>query len=335
VLLQRDLTGKVVLVTGGNTGIGYEAALQLARQRATVIIACRDAARAGAAVEKIKSLVPTAMIAHLSLDLADLGSVRSFAVEFRRLYDRLDVLMCNAGVMVPPHLKTKEGFELQMGTNHLGHFLLTALLRPLLEATATASEPARVVLVSSVGHRFGYLRLGRLGENTFPGGIYERTVAYGASKLANLLFAKEFAHRYPLSAAPSSVQTGAPASASAGGRVLAVSCHPGVVRTELMRHLPLLHRLMDTLLAPLTHTCFKAPVEGAQTQLFLTLAPAQELQHGGYYADCAPSRSLFVQQFVGAGPAGPAGLGAALWEESERLVGLSTGAGPSASSKFD
>ena len=182
-----DLTGKTIIVTGGNSGIGYEAALQLAGKRANVVLACRDPGRAGDAVERIRSAHPKASVDVMALDLASLASVRSFAEAFSRRHDRLDVLCNNAGVMALPYRRTADGFEMQLGTNHLGHFALTGLLLERLLSTAAA----RVVNVSSTAHRMGKMRFDDL---QWEHG-YGKWRAYGQSKLANLLFTYELQRR--------------------------------------------------------------------------------------------------------------------------------------------
>jgi len=204
-----DLTGKTIIVTGGNSGIGYEAALQLAGKRANVVLACRDPGRAGDAVERIRSAHPKASVDVMALDLASLASVRSFAEAFSRRHDRLDVLCNNAGVMALPYRRTADGFEMQLGTNHLGHFALTGLLLERLLSTAAA----RVVNVSSTAHRMGKMRFDDL---QWEHG-YGKWRAYGQSKLANLLFTYELQRRL----------------VAAKANAISVACHPGYAATNL------------------------------------------------------------------------------------------------------
>ena len=178
-----DLSGKTIIVTGGNSGIGYEAALQFARKGAEVILACRNMQKAGAADAQITAMYPSAKVEPMALDLSNLSSIREFASAYRARHRTLDILVNNAGVMALPYSRTADGFEMQFGTNHLGHFALTGLLlEPLL-----AADHARVVNVSSGAHRMGAIRFDDL--NWEHG--YTKWRAYGQSKLANLLFTLE------------------------------------------------------------------------------------------------------------------------------------------------
>lgn len=203
------LAGKTVVVTGGNSGIGFEAARQMARKGAHVILACRDTGRAADALEQIRTLHPSASVEAMQLDLASLESVHRFARDFAAKSVPLDVLCNNAGVMAIPRRTTAEGFEMQIGTNHLGHFALTGLLlEPLLAAPA-----ARVVNVSSTAHKPGRIDFDDLqGERS-----YRKWMAYAQSKLANLLFTYELQRRLD----------------AAGARAISVACHPGYSATNL------------------------------------------------------------------------------------------------------
>jgi len=204
-----DLSGRVFAVTGGNSGIGLETARELARKDGHVVIGCRDEGRASAALGDIRAAVPNASVESLALDLASLASVRAFADALRARHTRLDALCNNAGVMALPYRKTADGFEMQIGTNHLGHFALTALLLPVLLAT----PGARVVTVSSNAHRFGRIDFDDLqGERR-----YAKWRAYAQSKLANLLFTFELARRVE----------------RAGADLAAVAAHPGYAATNL------------------------------------------------------------------------------------------------------
>ena len=183
-----DLTDKIAVVTGGNSGIGFETAVELARNGAETIIACRSASRGDAAVQRIRKSVPLANVEAMPLDLGDLASVDAFAQRFADENDHLDILVNNAGIMATPYRKTKDGFESQFGTNHLGHFALAAKLMPSLLAAPTS----RIVNVSSLAHRQGVVDLDALD---FDGSNYSRWRAYGRSKLANLLFTYETQRR--------------------------------------------------------------------------------------------------------------------------------------------
>lgn len=182
-----DLTGKTAIVTGANSGLGFETARILAQKGASVILASRDAAKVKAAMQTIKATAPAAQLEHIALDLADLGSVRVFAQTFSARHVRLDILCNNAGVMALPQSKTKDGFEMQIGTNHLGHFALTAQLLPVIEKT----PGARIVTTSSGFHWLGRIRFDNLNSEK----SYSRWGAYCQSKLANLLFAFELQRR--------------------------------------------------------------------------------------------------------------------------------------------
>jgi NAD(P)-dependent dehydrogenase (short-subunit alcohol dehydrogenase family) len=210
-----DLTGKVIIVTGANSGIGYEAAKEFARKRARTILACHDMAKAQGALDQIQAEIPNAQVEIMQLDLASLTSVRQFAEAFRSRFDRLDVLLNNAGIMMSPYHTTKDGFEVQLGTNHLGHFALTGLLIDLLRKT----PDSRIVSISSGGHRFGKMDFENL---MYEGGRgYSPTRAYGRSKLANLLFTYELQRQFEASR----VST------------IAVAAHPGGSHTNLNRYI--------------------------------------------------------------------------------------------------
>ncbi len=204
-----DLSGKTIVVTGGNSGIGYEAALEFARKRAKVILACRDLGKARTAAAQIVASSPTADVEVMALDLSSLASIRGFSDAFHLRHPALHVLCNNAGVMAIPYRLTADGFEMQFGTNHLGHFALTGLMLGRLLTT----KGARVVNVSSTGHRFGKIRFDDL---QWKNG-YSKWRAYGQSKLANLLFTLELQRR----------------ADAAGTKLLSVACHPGYAATNL------------------------------------------------------------------------------------------------------
>jgi len=215
-----DQTGRVAIVTGANSGIGLETTRELARKGATVVLACRSEARAEEAMEDVRAEISEARVEFLCLDLADLDRVREFSAAVHRRFDRLDLLINNAGVMIPPESRTKQAFELQFGVNHLGHFALTGLLLDLLLAT----PGARVVNVSSMAHRFGKIDFEDLD---FERRRYNPTGAYGQSKLANLLFTHELARRV----------------AAAGGDLTVAAAHPGWTHTNLQKHSSFVQRL--------------------------------------------------------------------------------------------
>jgi hypothetical protein len=204
-----DLKGKTVIVTGANSGLGREAAHQLARADARVVLACRDLGKASGVVEAILAVHPGASVAVLELDLAHLTSVRGFAEKFLSQYGELHVLCNNAGVMAIPRRETADGFEMQLGTNHLGHFALTGLLLERLLAT----PGARIVTTSSTAHIIGRMNFDDLQSQQ----RYRKWGAYGQSKLANLLFAYELQRRI----------------AARGADAISVACHPGYTATNL------------------------------------------------------------------------------------------------------
>ena len=210
-----DQSGRVAIVTGANSGIGYEAAAVLADKGAHVVLAVRNLDKGNDAAERITSKSPNAVVTVQELDLTSLDNIRKAADELRANFPRIDLLINNAGVMYTEKASTKDGFELQFGTNHLGHFALTGqLLDNMLPI-----EGSRVVTVSSVGHRirakihFDDLNLDR---------NYNRVVAYGQSKLANLLFTYELARRLKAKGAPTT----------------ALAAHPGAADTDLLRNMP-------------------------------------------------------------------------------------------------
>jgi NAD(P)-dependent dehydrogenase (short-subunit alcohol dehydrogenase family) len=208
-----DQSGRVAIVTGSSSGIGYETARVLANKKATVIIAVRNLEKGNSAAEKIRKQNEKADVSVMRLDLANLASVKDFAEEFKNKYSRLDLLINNAGVMIPPYSKTADGFELQFGTNHLGHFALTTQLFDLLNRT----KGSRVVNVSSSGHRWGNIDFDDL---TWEKRKYRAWNAYGDSKIANLYFTHELDRRLK----------------AVGSLAIATSAHPGWTATELQRN---------------------------------------------------------------------------------------------------
>ncbi len=206
--------GRVAIVTGANTGLGLETAAGLAGAGATVVLACRDMDKAAEAVREITRRHEGARVESLRLDLGDLAQIADAAAEARQRFPVVDVLVNNAGVMIPPRTTTADGFELQLGTNHLGHFAWTAQVL----ASVLAAEAGRVVTVSSIAHRSGRMRWHDLQWEQ----AYDRFGAYGQSKLANLLFAFELQRRLM----------------AAGASAISLAAHPGVSATELGRHVP-------------------------------------------------------------------------------------------------
>ena len=211
-----DQGGRVAIVTGSNTGLGYDNARALAARGATVVMAVRDTAKGDAAADRIRELTPGAVVVVHKLDLGSLASVRTAGAELAAAYPRIDLLINNAGVMYPPKQTTVDGFELQFGTNHLGHFALTGLLLNNLLSV----DGSRVVVVSSIAHNIrAKIDFADLQWETRR---YDRVASYGQSKLANLMFAYDLQRRL----------------AAAKAKTIAVAAHPGVAATELVRHVP-------------------------------------------------------------------------------------------------
>jgi NAD(P)-dependent dehydrogenase (short-subunit alcohol dehydrogenase family) len=226
--------GKTIVITGANTGIGYEAARTLSAKGARVIIACRSEHKAHDAIARIKKVNGEVDLAWVPVDLGDLSSVRRCAEQLQS-EDKIDVLINNAGIMVPPYELTQDGFESQFGVNHLGPFALTGLL---LDKLSAAPAP-RVVNTSSIAHRSGKIRFDDINAESG----YHAIPRYGMSKLANLLFTYELQRRLE----------------TAGLETLSLACHPGIADTELTRYLP--GALKLTL--PLVRPFFNTPASGA------------------------------------------------------------------------
>ncbi|XP_034107861.2 retinol dehydrogenase 14-like isoform X2 [Drosophila albomicans] len=282
---QTDETGKVVIVTGSNTGIGKETVLELARRGATVYMACRDKSRAEQARLEVIRETKNQNIFFRELDLASLDSVRKFIDGFKKEQSKLDILINNAGIMLCPHMLTKEGFEMQLGVNHMGHFLLTNLLLDLLKK----SSPSRIVNVSALAHVDGSINFDDLNSEK----SYSPRKAYGQSKLANILFTRELAKRLE------------------GTNVTVNALHPGVVETELSRHVPIFNNpIFGFLISPLIWLIFKTPKNGAQTTLYAALDPDLNGVTGLYFSDCKPKEVSAAAK--------DANSAKRLWEESEK-----------------
>jgi len=261
VLEGIDLSGRTALVTGASAGLGVETARSLASVGARVVLAARDPAKGEAAEVVIRRSVPGAVLELGLLDLASLASIRAFATWMLERHDRLDLLINNAGVMAPPLGRTPDGFELQIGTNHLGHFLLTGLLAPAVLAGA----PARIVNLSSRGHLRSDIHWDDPHYRTRP---YDKWEAYGQSKTANILFTVELERRL------------------AGRGVHAYAVHPGVILTELSRHLT-----RDDLTdlagrAPGGRLELKSIEAGAATTVWAATSPELADVGGVYLEDC-------------------------------------------------
>jgi len=250
-------TGKTALVTGANSGIGYQAALELARHGAHVLLACRNAAKGQAALERLKREAPGAAAELVELDIASLASIRSFASAFAERAIPLDLLINNAGVMALPKRElTVDGFERQFGTNHLGHFALTGLLLPRI----LAAPAPRVVTVASLAHRNGKLDFDNLQSERG----YKPLGAYSESKLANILFAKELDRRARV----------------AQSKLISLAVHPGISMTNLMVNGPGTRNLMAIVLRILAPVMIQSDEAGALPTLYAATSPDAK---GGEY----------------------------------------------------
>lgn len=293
--------GKIAIVTGANSGLGYEIALGLAKHGALVVLAGRSEAKGQDAVARVRAVAPDAKVSFELLDLADLASIKAFAARIAAVQPRVDILVNNAGLaMTPTRATTKDGFELQFGTNYLGHFLLTSLLLPQL----LASPSPRVVNQSSLGHRLAPIDF----DDLQGAAKYSTNKAYGQSKLAMILFARELQRR----------------AERAGWPLLAIPVHPGVSKSNLMVSGPrlggarsLLQDFINGVVIPLIG---QEAASGAQPTLYAATSP--DAQGGQYYG---PSGGGELKGPVGPAKVAPHGLDAPaqqrLWDVSCALTG--------------
>ena len=295
-----DLTGKVIIVTGANSGIGFEAAKEFTRKGATTILACRSKDKAEAALAEIMTEIPNANAEIMLLDLASQASVHQLADTFKAKYDQLDVLVNNAGIMMVPYGTTEDGFERQFGTNHLGHFALTGLLFDRLVNTAGS----RVVNVSSSGHRFGNMDFDNL---MFDGGNeYSPIGAYGRSKLANLLFTYELQRRFE----------------AVGTDAMAIAAHPGISQTNLTAHME--DRWYFKLMMPLMPLMLQSAAMGALPTIRAAVDPT--VKGGQYFGPDGPREQRGYPVTVESNDASHNEADARqLWHVSEQLTGVQFG----------
>ncbi|XP_078671605.1 retinol dehydrogenase 13-like isoform X1 [Branchiostoma floridae x Branchiostoma belcheri] len=295
---RARLDGKTVIITGANTGIGKVTARDMAERGARVILACRSLEKAEEAAKEIRSQTGNKNVAVHKLDLASLASVRQFAKVINDAEPRLDVLINNAGVMGCPRWETEDGFEMQLGVNHLGHFLLTNLLLDKLKQSA----PSRVVTVSSLAHAFTN---GMDFDDINYQKDYNPEESYRRSKLANVLFSRELARRLE------------------GTGVTSNSLHPGVIYTELVRHREgrirgavgeQLSKVASKIMSGFVGVFGKTLEEGAQTTICCAVAEEWENTTGLYFSDCVPKETSAAGKDDEAA--------ARLWDVSERMVGL-------------
>lgn len=283
------MTGNVIIVTGANAGIGYETAFNLARRGAKVFLACRDDEKGKTAAEEIIKKTGNKHVFYKNLDLASLDSVRRFADDFKRNEVKLDVLINNAGGIGYGNEKTADGIIREMQTNHFGPFLLTILLVPLLKK----ADSGRVIMVSSVAHRFGKIDFKTINEETKWRNMFTAFKVYNCSKLCNVLFSNELARRLE------------------GTRVTVNSLHPGCVRTSIYKNVD---SITETVVNFIFSTFFKNSVEGAQTTIYLAVAEDVLGVTGKYFADCketAASKTAMDKE-----------LASQLWRLSVELVKL-------------
>ena len=262
--ITKDLTGQVVVVTGSNTGLGKETARVLARMGATVVLACRDTTKGAAVLDEIQKETNNKNVELIKLDLSDLKSIKEFADEFKRRHQKLNILINNAGVMtIPDRRLTKDGFEMQHGTNHVGHFYLTTQLLDVIKKAA----PSRIINVSSMGHYGGKINW----DDIMAEKKYNLMTQYTQSKLANVMFSKELQRRLK------------------DDNVKAVSLHPGAVTTELTRYAKekwYYNLIFSVFSNTVTNYFWKTPLQGAQTSLQCALEDFDKLEGGAYYSDC-------------------------------------------------
>lgn len=285
---KKRLDGKTVVITGCNVGIGKETALELSKRGARVLMACRNTDAAAEAANEIRRATKGLVMVY-KLDLASLKSVRECAEEINACEKKIDILINNAGIMMCPYMKTEEGFEMQMGTNHFGHFLFTMLLLDKIKA----AHNARIITLSSLGHRFGMIDFDDMDYEKTP---YNSTTAYGRSKLANILFTRELAKKLK------------------GTGVTCYAVHPGAVRTELARHVEDFLGPFKAIPRALYYYFSKSPKEGAQTSLHCALDDQAGQETGLYYSDCrvkTPQPSAQDDE-----------VARKLWDYSAKAVGL-------------
>ncbi len=283
------LQGKTIIITGANSGIGYEAARALAAKQATVIMACRSTDKGQKALDQIQAESPNADLKLMGLDMADMASIRNFSKTFLTEFNQLDILINNAGVMATPFNKTVDGLELQLGTNHYGHFLLTGLLFDRLKSTPNS----RVVTVSSYAHFMGRINFDDLNcDNS-----YQKWMAYGQSKLANVLFAYELNRR----------------TSQNSDNPLSIVAHPGYAATNL-QHTTWFFSMLNPIMAqsqemgalPTLYAANSPDIEGGEY-----IGPDGFLGQRGYPTNARSSRASYDQETA-----------IRLWEISEEVTGV-------------
>ena len=285
--------GRIAIVTGANIGLGFETATVLAQKGCTVVLACRNAEKANAARDQILAKQPKAKVTCMPLDLSSLKSVKAFAKAFVRDYKQLDLLINNAGIMMPPYALSEDGFESQWAANYLGHFALTGLLLPRLVKT----PGSRIVSLSSLAHNWGSIHL---EDPSFKNG-YDKREAYGQSKLACLMFAYELQRRLT----------------KAGHSTQSVAAHPGVSATNLFQHLPKMVQVLSSLMS----LVFQSARGGALPSLYAALGA--DVSGGDYYGPGSMGQMRGAPVKVSSNRASrDQSVAAALWSLSETQSGV-------------
>jgi len=292
-----DLSGKIIIVTGGNSGLGYESVKAFAEKGAEVILACRDLEKGKMARAEMMQTIMNGKIEVLPLDLMDLNSVKNFISLFRKNYGQLDILLNNAGIMTTPYFLTNDGFEAQLGTNHLGHFALTGQLIDLLVKTPMS----RVVNVSSMAHKWGKMDFNNLQFEQGKG--YSPIKAYGRSKLSNLLFTYELQRRFEKENLNS----------------IAVAAHPGVSNTNLNRYIS--GKFLYKIVSPLAGSVMQTAYMGALPQIRASVDP--NVKGSEYYGPDGFNEMKGYPVLVKSNQASHNTEDAKkLWEVSEKLTGV-------------
>lgn len=285
--------GKVAIVTGANSGLGKEITIGLARNEVKVIMACRNIKKAERTKTEIIKTIPTADIEIMELDLSSLTSVRNFAKSFCNKHNQLNFLIENAGIMIPPFVKTEDGFESQMGVNYFSHFLLTNLLMP----TLTKTKGARIATTSSIAHESGKIDFDNLNSEI----SYSKMGAYGQSKLACLMFAYELQRRL----------------IKVGSDVIAISAHPGVSDTNLFSNIP---KFVRVLISPILPFFTHSPEKAALPMLYAVLG--NDVKGGDYFGPTGFKGMKGEPGKVNSKPhSQDKDIAKRLWEVSEKLTG--------------
>lgn len=302
---KKKLTGKTVIVTGANCGIGFEAALDFAKRDAHVILACRSRQRGDEAVRKIQIKSKNNKVEVEILNLSSLNSIKDFADRIKSKCSQVNILVCNAGLSHSIYEETEDGFETDFAVNHLGHFYLTNLLLDLIKASA----PSRIINVSSSGHEYikDELDWDKVQENAKNN--YEGFKGYAISKLANVLFTAELAKRLDEE------------SGNSSNKVTVVSLHPGVVRTEIFDKMignfkPIKKFIASAILylfMPIIYMTTRSCAEGAQTTIHCALDDQVESQNGKYFNNCQPCPESVQGRNMASSKK--------LWDTSVRLLG--------------